>query len=101
MPGPLVHVGAVVQCPHGGVATPSVPNPRVVVSAQPSVLLTSPWVIAGCSAQPPCVSAQYVAGSTRVTSNFQPLVVQLGQAVCVPTGAPLVVSVVQPRVVAL
>ncbi len=28
MPGFLLHVGAVVQCMHGGMAQPTFPNPR-------------------------------------------------------------------------
>jgi len=42
MPGFLVHVGAQVTCSHAGQAQPSVPNPRVTVSDQPTVLLSSP-----------------------------------------------------------
>ena len=33
MPGPLLHLGATVLCSHGGQATPTAPNPRVLVSA--------------------------------------------------------------------
>ena len=32
MPGPIVHLGAVVICSHGGPATPTAPFPRVLVS---------------------------------------------------------------------
>jgi hypothetical protein len=32
MPGFLLHVGATVLCAHGGQATPTAPNPRVMVS---------------------------------------------------------------------
>ena len=38
MPGLLVHVGAQVQCSHAGQAQPAVPNPRVSVGGQPTVL---------------------------------------------------------------
>ena len=41
MPGFLLHVGATVLCAHGGQAQPTVPNPRVTVSGQPIVMLTS------------------------------------------------------------
>jgi hypothetical protein len=63
-------------------AQPTVPNPRVTVSGQPTVLLTSPYVISGCTLPPPtaadgpCVSAQWLSGTTRVTSNGQPLLVK-------------------------
>lgn len=107
MPGFLVHVGAQVLCSHAGQATPTVPNPRVMVSGQPTVLMTSPYVVAGCTLPPPpaangpCVTAQWVSGTTRVLSNGQPLLVQSSQAICVPTGTPLIIVATQPRVTAL
>jgi len=107
MPGFLLHVGAQVLCCHAGQATPTVPNPRVLVSGQPTVLLSSQYLIAGCTLPPPpaangpCVTAQWVSGTTRVTSNGQPLLVQGGQAVCAPTGTPLMVVATQTRVSAL
>jgi len=105
MPGFLVHVGATVLCAHGGQAQPTVPNPRVLVSGQPTVLLTAPYVVAGCpfptASGGPCVTAQWVVGTTRVLSNGQPLVVQSSQAICAPTGTPLVIVVTQPRVIGM
>ncbi len=104
MPGFLLHVGAQVLCSHAGQATPTAPNPRVTVNGQPTVLITSPYVIAGCTLPPPtaangpCVTAQWVTGTTRVTSNGQPLVVQSSQAVCTPTGTPLQIVATQTRV---
>jgi hypothetical protein len=107
MPGFLVHVGAQVLCSHGGQATPTVPNPRVTVGGQPTVLITGPYVVAGCALPPPpaangpCVSAQWLTGTTRVLSNGQPLVVQSSQAICAPSGTPLLILVTQPRVSAI
>jgi hypothetical protein len=102
MAGFLLHVGATVMCSHGGQATPTAPNPRVLVTSQPTVLITAPWVVAGCllvpPPLPPCVTAQWVTGTVRVMSNGQPMVVQSGQAVCVPTGTPLIPVVMQTRV---
>ena len=104
MPGFLVHVGATVLCSHGGQAQPTVPNPRVSVSGQPTVAMTSPYVVAGCAFPPPpaangpCVSAQFITGSTRITSNGQPLLLLDSQALCVPTGTPLLITVTQTRV---
>ena len=48
MPGPLLHVGAIVLCAHGGQAQPTVPNPRVLVGGQPTVTMAAPYVVAGC-----------------------------------------------------
>ena len=107
MPGFLVHVGAQVLCSHGGQATPTVPNPRVTVGGQPTVLITGPYLVAGCALPPPpaangpCVSAQWLTGTTRVLSNGQPLVVQSSQAICAPSGTPLLILVTQPRVSAI
>jgi hypothetical protein len=102
MPGFLVHVGATVLCAHLGQAEPTVPNPRVQVSGQPTVLLTTPYTVAGCTLSSgsggPCVTAQWLTGTTRVLSNGQPLLMQSSQAICAPTGAPLVIVVTQARV---
>jgi hypothetical protein len=107
MPGFLVHVGAQVLCSHGGQAQPTVPNPRVTVSGQPTVLLTSPYVVAGCALPPPpaangpCVSAMWLTGTTRVLSNGLPLLVQSSQAICAPSGTPLLIVATQTRTSAL
>jgi hypothetical protein len=104
MPGPLLHVGATILCAHGGQAQPTVPNPRVLVSGQPVVTLPGPWVIAGCPLPPPpaangpCVTAQFVTSATRVLATGQPVLLLDSQAVCVPTGTPLVPVVTQVRV---
>jgi hypothetical protein len=107
MPGFLLHVGAQVLCSHAGQAQPAVPNPKVLVSAQPTVAITSPYTIAGCTLPPPsaangpCVTAQFVTAATRVTSNGQPLLLLDSQATCVPTGTPLLVVLTQTRVTAM
>ena len=107
MPGFLSHVGATVLCSHAGQAQPTVPNPRVTVTGQPTVAITSPYVIAGCTLPPPpaangpCITAQYVTAATRVTSNGQPLLLFDSQAICAPTGTPLVTIVTQTRVTAI
>lgn len=104
MPGFLLHVGATVVCAHAGQALPTVPNPRVLVSGQPTTLITAPWMVAGCPfvfpLPGPCVTAQWILGSIRVLSNGQPLVIQSGVAICVPTGTPLLPIVMQTRVIA-
>lgn len=104
MPGPLLHVGATVLCTHAGQAQPTMPNPRVLVGGQPTVVMTTPYVVAGCTMPPPasgngpCVTAQWVSGATRVFSNGVPLLLMDSQAICAPTGTPLLPVVVQPRV---
>ena len=104
MPGFLVHVGAQVLCAHAGQAQPTVPNPRVLVSGQPTVAMTAPYVVAGCALPPPpaangpCVTAQWLTGSTRILSNGQPLLLLDSQSICAPTGTPLMIVATQVRV---
>jgi uncharacterized Zn-binding protein involved in type VI secretion len=106
MPGFLLHLGAQVQCAHGGTATPAASNPRVLVSGQPTALLSVPYVIAGCTfpappvANGPCVSAQWLLGSTRVTSSGQPFAILGGVAICAPTGTPVLTVSAQTRALA-
>lgn len=102
MPGFLLHVGATVMCAHGGQAQPTAPNPRVLVSGQPTVALTAPYVVAGCAFAPPagngpCVTAQYVSAALRITSLGQPLLLLDSQAICAPTGTPLLTVMTQVR----
>lgn len=104
MPGFLLHVGAQVLCSHTGQAQPTTPNPRVMVNGQPTVALTSPYVVAGCTLPPPpaangpCVTAQFMTAATRLTSNGQPLLLLDSQAICAPTGTPLLIVATQTRV---
>ena len=102
MPGFLLHTGLTAQCAHAGQANPTVPNPRVTVSGQPTVTMPAPWVIAACPFPPnsggPCVTAQFVTSATRVTSNGQPLLLFDSQAICAPTGVPVLILVTQTRV---
>ncbi|MEO3807253.1 hypothetical protein [Nonomuraea sp. B1E8] len=104
MPAAIVHQGAVVVCAHGGRATPTVPNPRVLVGGERTVLLAGPWTVAACPFPPvyggPCVAGVWSVGSVRVRSMGQPLVLAGGLATCAPTGVPLTVTASQLRVVA-
>lgn len=104
MPAPILHLGATVICMHAGPATPLTPFPRVLVSGQPVTTLATMYAITGCaltgSPNPPCVTAQWVVGAVRVLAGGAPVLLQTGQAVCVPTGTGLLPLVVQPRVLA-
>ena len=107
MPGFMVHLGATVLCSHAGQAQPIVVNPRVLVSGQPTVTIASPYVVAGCALPPPpaangpCITAQFVTAATRLTSNGQPLLLLDSQAICAPTGTPLMILATQTRVTAM
>jgi hypothetical protein len=104
MPGYLVQQGATILCAHGGQAQPLMPNPRVKVGGQPTVLQSSPYSVAGCANPPPpanvgpCAVANWVTGAMRVKSMGQPVLLQDSRSICVPTGTPLTVAVTQVRV---
>ncbi|MDR6940888.1 hypothetical protein [Mucilaginibacter pocheonensis] len=103
MPGFLLHMGATVQCAHGGQAQPTVTSTRVMVSGQPIVTQAAPYTIAGCpfnvSGSPvPCVTAQWVTGAVRVTSDGLPVLLLDSQAVCVPNGTPALIVSTQTKV---
>jgi phage baseplate assembly protein W len=78
MPGFLLHLGATVMCAHAGQATPVTPNPRVLVSGQPTVPMTSLYAVAGCTLPPPaaangpCVTAQYITAATQDHQQRRP-----------------------------
>ena len=104
MPGFLLHLGATVLCSHGGQAQPTVVEPRVLVSGQPVVTLAGPYVVAGCALPPPtagngpCVTAQFITSATRVFAQSGPVLLMDSQAICVPTGTPLIIAVTQTQV---
>jgi hypothetical protein len=104
MPGYLLHAGAVVQCVHGGLAQPAVPNPRVKVMGQPIVTQDASFVIAGCTFPPPpvangpCVTAQWVVAAVRIKADGASVLLADSQAICTPTGTPLLIAATQVRV---
>ncbi len=103
MPGFLLHQGATVICAHKpGQAQPTVPNSRVKVSNQPIVTLTTRYVIAGCgltgTGPPPCATAQWLTGATRVKAGQIPVLLEDSQSICAPTLKPLSIKKTQVRV---
>ena len=106
MPGFVVHLGATVLCSHGGQATPTAPNPRVLVSGQPIATQATLYVIAGCPfnvgvAWVPCVTGQWLTGAARVLANGVPVTVQASASTCVPNGTPMIPVATQTRVTAI
>jgi hypothetical protein len=103
--GYLLDISSSIICAHAGQGQPTAPNPRVKVSGQPTVLQTTVYAVAGCALtgtpNPPCATAQWLTGSTRVTSGGQPLLMMDSQSICTPTGTPLTVVAAQARVKAL
>lgn len=113
MPGPLVHVGALLTCPHQGAITVVPSGPRVFVNSTQAVLgaLDIPTV-AGCVFQipvpggtkpQPCVTVK-LETATRVLVNGQPAAILTPLAICqsaeqAPQGPPNS-SPIQTRVIA-
>src|SRR3569833_4786961 len=98
MPAPILHLGATITCMHAGLAAPLTPFPRVLVSGQPITTLTTSYAITGCALtgtpNPPCVTAPTTHCAVRVLAGGAPVLLQSGQAVCVPTGLGLLLLVV-------
>jgi hypothetical protein len=73
------------------------------VGGQPTVTLSTLYTIAGCALPPPpngngpCVTAQFTSSAKKVLSNGVPLLLLDSQAVCTPTGTPLLITTTQTR----
>ncbi len=104
MAGPALHLGAVVTCSHAGPATPLAPFPRVLLSGQPVVTLSSPYAITGCaltgSGAPPCVTGQWISGAVRVLAGGVPVATMAGTSTCIAPGTPMLPVSAQVRVLA-
>jgi hypothetical protein len=112
MPGPALHVGAGMTCPHGAPIQVVTSNARVVVSGTPAATFADTFPIVGCPFQvpigtgtkpQPCVRVQWLVPAVRVLINGQPALMATSTGLClsaegIPQGAP-VVSVTQPRTV--
>jgi hypothetical protein len=108
--GPVIHLGAVGQCPHGAPMLKITPgSPRVFVNGLPAALLSDIGTVVGCpfvaGLKPqPCVTARWFTGAARVKSFGVPLLVNPSSGICqspdqVPNGPPLF-TITQTRVVA-
>ena len=103
MPGYLLDVSSTIFCAHTpGKAQQAAPNPRVKVGGNAIVTQSTAYTVAGCALtgtpNPPCATAQWSTGATRVTSLGQPVLLQDSQSICAPTGTPLTVIRTQLRV---
>jgi hypothetical protein len=113
MPGPILHVGAVLSCPHAAPAQVITTNGRVMVNAMPAATMADTYPVAACPFQipvgagtkpQPCTKIQWTVPAVRVKVNGSPVILGLstglGQSVeGIPQGPPIP-SGVQPRVVA-
>lgn len=108
---PVLHQGAVVQCPHGVPAQPVPSQVRVMTNGQPLLTQADMFTIAGCPFQlpgptpSPCVQVRWTTASVRVRAGGVPLLLQSSTSLCLaatqaPQG-PAIVAGVSPRVTAL
>jgi hypothetical protein len=113
MPGPFLHVGATVACPHGAPTVIAPGNPRVLASGMPVATMADAFTIAGCPFQvpvpggtkpQPCVRTQWTVPAARVLLSGSPALIVTSVGVDqsvegIPQGPP-VVTTTQPRAVA-
>jgi hypothetical protein len=94
VPGFLLHLNAMVNCAHGGMATPMVTIPNVMVMGQPISVMPVPYGVVGCALPPP-IAANGLTAATRVLSYGTPVLLQDSQALCAPSGTPLLITATQ------
>jgi hypothetical protein len=113
MPGPILHVGAGLSCPHAAPAQVVSSNTRVLVNGTPAATMTDTYPIAGCPFQipvgagtkpQPCLKVQWPVPAARVKVNGVPVILAISTGLAqsaegIPQGPPIP-SAVQPRVVA-
>jgi hypothetical protein len=87
MAAPILQLGCVVQCLHGGVATPIPSNAKVLVGGSPALLATDQWVLTPCAfvlgpKPSPCVRIQWTMPALRVTVNGAPVLLATSIGLC-------------------
>lgn len=106
MADPLLHVGAVAQCPHGGTVSIQSGNTRVKVGGQAVALVNDTFTVSGCPFQvpagpttkpQPCVTLRWVRPAARVKVNGQPVILKTSSGICqsaeqIPQGPPTVTT---------
>lgn len=110
MPGPILHVGALITCPHQGAVASPPTNTRVFVGGSLALTAMDIVTVAGCiftvpGPKPqPCVIVKMIP-STKVLINGQPAAILTPATLCqsaeqIPQGPPNSTAT-QTRVVAL
>jgi hypothetical protein len=110
MPGPILHIGALITCPHQAPVQAPPTNTRVFVGGRLALTATDVVSVVGCpftvpGPKPqPCVLVKMIP-STKVLINGQPAAILTPATLCysaeqIPQGPPNS-SATQTRVVAL
>jgi hypothetical protein len=113
MPGQILHVSAIVNCPHGVPAQVVPGSPRVTLTGFPAATLADNFQIAGCPFQipvgagtkpSPCLQIRWMVPAMRVKVNGSPVILATSTGLClspesVPQGPPMPASF-QTRVIA-
>ncbi|MDI3403656.1 hypothetical protein [Streptomyces cavernicola] len=102
MSGNLLSAGAVVSCPHGGRAAAATERAAVRIDGAPVATAAHPFTVTGCphtvdGVPSPCVAVRWDAGSSGVTIDGAPVLLDTSAAQCftaasVPQGPPVVHS---------
>ena len=109
MPGPIVNVGAVGMCPHGGQIQIISTDARVLLGGLMAATVADQFVIVGCAftvppGKPqPCVKVVWMVPAVRVLAMGQPVILQTSVGLCFSAdgipACPPVLTTVQPRVI--
>ena len=100
MPGFLLHVKQLTQCPHGAQITTTTTNSRVLMNGLAVATMSDVSTVAGCpftvptNKPQPCVKVLWTAPSTHVFVNGQPALLVSSVAICqtveqIPQGPPV------------
>lgn len=105
----VLTVTTVAMCPHGGQASFTAGQSRVLVDGAPALVVTDSATIAGCpfmigNTPSPCLTVRWLGPATRVTAGGTPVLLDTSTGLCLsPASAPqgsLQISGVQSKVTA-
>lgn len=91
MPGNILTTGSTVLCTHGGSATLTTANTKVMSDNMPALLESDVHMVAGCPFQipigtgtrpSPCIRIEWAAGTTQLQINSIAVLVQSSIGKC-------------------
>jgi hypothetical protein len=84
----IVHVNAIITCPHSAPVLASTSNRRVFVSNMRVVTRDDTFEVKGCQNRPPCTATKWTGPRTRVLVNGSPVILKSSNGYCIPTNGP-------------